>query len=168
MFLSRFSLIFNYLLLVMSHIMSKFGFAWRAQPKSLLQSRNRNWLKMSTNAENTSPPPVRRHPTQTSRRDGMGKPKGYANPLNRYTLEKHTLSGLPPGLSPICSSSSTALPSHSHTSFTVLGIESSCDDTGVAIVRSDGTILSNIVMSQHNVHAKFGGVVPSLAMEAHK
>jgi N6-L-threonylcarbamoyladenine synthase len=32
--------------------------------------------------------------------------------------------------------------------FTVLGIETSCDDTGVAIVRSDGKILSNIVMSQ--------------------
>ena len=32
--------------------------------------------------------------------------------------------------------------------FTVLGIETSCDDTGVGIVRSDGQILSNVLMSQ--------------------
>lgn len=50
----------------------------------------------------------------------------------------------------------------------MLGIESSCDDTGVAVVRSDGVVLSNIVYSQYGIHEKFGGVVPSLAMEAHK
>ena len=35
-----------------------------------------------------------------------------------------------------------------HKPFVVLGIETSCDDTGVAIVRSDGKILSNVLMSQ--------------------
>ncbi|KAJ1394857.1 glycoprotease family-domain-containing protein, partial [Ochromonadaceae sp. CCMP2298] len=52
--------------------------------------------------------------------------------------------------------------------FLVLGIESSCDDTGVAVVRSDGTVLSNVVYSQTAIHEKFGGIVPSLAMEAHR
>ncbi len=49
-----------------------------------------------------------------------------------------------------------------------VGIESSCDDTGVAIVRSDGYILSNVLYSQQAIHEKFGGIVPSLAMNAHK
>lgn len=48
-----------------------------------------------------------------------------------------------------------------------MGIESSCDDTGVAIVSSQGTILSNIVCSQADIHAAWGGVVPKLAQEAH-
>ena len=73
-------------------------------------------------------------------RDGLGIAKGYANNNNRYILETHTLSGLPEAISLSSSSSSS--------SFIVLGIESSCDDTGVAIVKSDGTILSNIVLSQ--------------------
>lgn len=53
---------------------------------------------------------------------------------------------------------------------TVLGIESSCDDTAAAIVRvSDGEteILSNIVEGQSALHAPFGGVVPEIAARAH-
>jgi N6-L-threonylcarbamoyladenine synthase len=50
---------------------------------------------------------------------------------------------------------------------TVLGVESSCDDTGVGVVRSDGAVLSNVVASQFAVHAEFGGVVPRLAARAH-
>jgi len=52
--------------------------------------------------------------------------------------------------------------------FTVLGIESSCDDTGVAIVRSDGTILGEALASQGEIHEKWGGVVPGLARTAHE
>ena len=52
--------------------------------------------------------------------------------------------------------------------FVVLGIESSCDDTGAAIVRSDGTILGEALASQSDIHEQWGGVVPNLAMEAHK
>ena len=74
-------------------------------------------------------------------RDGLGIAKGYANNQNRYVLEQHTLSGLPIAIS----KNDDDIISKS---FIVLGIESSCDDTGVAIVRSDGTILSNIVLSQ--------------------
>ncbi len=56
-------------------------------------------------------------------------------------------------------------------SLTILGLESSCDDTGAAIVRqsSDGTvsILSSVVASQTDLHADFGGVVPEIAARAH-
>jgi tRNA N6-adenosine threonylcarbamoyltransferase len=51
--------------------------------------------------------------------------------------------------------------------FTVLGIESSCDDTGAAVVRSDGTILGEALASQHDIHEAWGGVVPGLARDAH-
>lgn len=52
--------------------------------------------------------------------------------------------------------------------FTVLGIETSCDDTAVGIVRSDGVILADEATSQYGVHANYGGVVPGLAREAHE
>jgi N6-L-threonylcarbamoyladenine synthase len=49
----------------------------------------------------------------------------------------------------------------------ILGIESSCDDTGVAIIRDDKTILSNIVFSQLKEHAPYKGVVPEIASRSH-
>lgn len=49
---------------------------------------------------------------------------------------------------------------------TILGIESSCDDTSAAVIRN-GIILSNIIASQ-KVHEKYGGVVPELASRAHQ
>lgn len=49
----------------------------------------------------------------------------------------------------------------------VLGIETSCDETGVAIVGGDKRILSNLVLSQIKDHAVFGGVVPEIAARAH-
>lgn len=49
---------------------------------------------------------------------------------------------------------------------TILGIESSCDDTSAAIIR-DGMILSNVVAGQ-KVHEEYGGVVPELASRAHQ
>ncbi|HEX5951224.1 MAG TPA: tRNA (adenosine(37)-N6)-threonylcarbamoyltransferase complex transferase subunit TsaD, partial [Actinomycetota bacterium] len=48
----------------------------------------------------------------------------------------------------------------------VLGIETSCDETAVAVVQ-DRTVLSNVVSSQTDLHARFGGVVPELASRAH-
>jgi N6-L-threonylcarbamoyladenine synthase len=55
--------------------------------------------------------------------------------------------------------------------FTVLGIETSCDETAAAVVRKNadgrGAILSDIVLSQTNEHAAFGGVVPEIAARAH-
>ncbi len=49
----------------------------------------------------------------------------------------------------------------------VLGIESSCDDTAAAVVRSDRAILSSVVTDQATLHAAFGGVVPEIAARAH-
>ncbi|KAJ6644846.1 tRNA N6-adenosine threonylcarbamoyltransferase [Pseudolycoriella hygida] len=49
----------------------------------------------------------------------------------------------------------------------ILGIESSCDDTGVAIVNSDREILANIVISQTKEHALYQGVVPEIAARSH-
>lgn len=49
---------------------------------------------------------------------------------------------------------------------TILGIESSCDDTSAAVIR-DGVILSNIIAGQA-VHERYGGVVPELASRAHQ
>lgn len=49
----------------------------------------------------------------------------------------------------------------------ILGIETSCDETAAAVLRGDGTILANVVSSQHGIHARFGGVVPELASRAH-
>ena len=51
--------------------------------------------------------------------------------------------------------------------FLVLGIESSCDETAAAIVRSDGAVLSSQVASQMEIHAAHGGVVPEIAARAH-
>lgn len=49
----------------------------------------------------------------------------------------------------------------------VLGIETSCDETAASVLGTDGSILSNVIASQHAVHQRFGGVVPELASRAH-
>lgn len=49
----------------------------------------------------------------------------------------------------------------------VLGIESTCDETGAAIVRNGKEILSNIVASSADIHEKYGGVFPELACRRH-
>lgn len=49
----------------------------------------------------------------------------------------------------------------------ILGIESTCDETACAIVRNGTDILSNIVASQIDLHAVYGGVVPELACRRH-
>lgn len=49
----------------------------------------------------------------------------------------------------------------------VLGIESSCDETGCAIVKEGKDILAHTVASQHDIHSKYGGVFPELASRRH-
>jgi N6-L-threonylcarbamoyladenine synthase len=49
----------------------------------------------------------------------------------------------------------------------ILGIETSCDETAAALVTEDGEIASNVVASQANLHAKYGGVVPEVASRRH-
>ena len=51
--------------------------------------------------------------------------------------------------------------------FITMGIESSCDETAIAIVADGRTVLSNIISSQIAVHKVFGGVVPEIASRHH-
>ncbi|MCL2587457.1 MAG: tRNA (adenosine(37)-N6)-threonylcarbamoyltransferase complex transferase subunit TsaD [Firmicutes bacterium] len=49
----------------------------------------------------------------------------------------------------------------------VLAIETSCDETAAAVVNGDGKILSNVIASQMDIHARYGGVVPEIASRNH-
>ena len=49
----------------------------------------------------------------------------------------------------------------------LLAIESSCDETAAAVIDRRLTVLSNVVSSQHELHQRFGGVVPEIASRAH-
>ena len=49
----------------------------------------------------------------------------------------------------------------------ILAIETSCDETAAAVVSRDGYVLSNIVSSQAELHARYGGVVPEVASRRH-
>jgi N6-L-threonylcarbamoyladenine synthase len=49
----------------------------------------------------------------------------------------------------------------------ILGIETSCDETAAAVVTHDGEIRANVVASQAELHARFGGVVPEVASRRH-
>ena len=82
---------------------------------------------------------------------GVAKGRSMKKTRPRYGLPERAWSGLP-----------------KRDPYVVLGIESSCDDTAAAVVRSDGVILSESVVSQHAIHAEWGGVVPNLAKQAHE
>jgi N6-L-threonylcarbamoyladenine synthase len=49
----------------------------------------------------------------------------------------------------------------------VLGIETSCDETAIAVVQDGVTVRSNLISSQVHLHERFGGVVPEVASRAH-
>jgi N6-L-threonylcarbamoyladenine synthase len=49
----------------------------------------------------------------------------------------------------------------------ILGIETSCDETAAALVTTEGEIVANVVASQADLHARFGGVVPEVASRRH-
>lgn len=49
----------------------------------------------------------------------------------------------------------------------ILAIESSCDETSVAVVKNGDEILANVIASQINSHKRFGGVVPEVASRHH-
>jgi N6-L-threonylcarbamoyladenine synthase len=49
----------------------------------------------------------------------------------------------------------------------ILGIETSCDETAASLVTDEGEIISNVVASQADLHAKYGGVVPEVASRRH-
>ena len=49
----------------------------------------------------------------------------------------------------------------------ILAFESSCDETAAAVVEDGRVVLSNIVLSQIDIHHRYGGVVPEIASRAH-
>ncbi len=49
----------------------------------------------------------------------------------------------------------------------VLGIETSCDETSVSIVKNGREVLSNVIESQIKIHENYGGVVPEIASRCH-
>ena len=49
----------------------------------------------------------------------------------------------------------------------ILGIESSCDETAASVVEDGRVLLSNVVNSQIDIHAVYGGVVPEVAARSH-
>ena len=49
----------------------------------------------------------------------------------------------------------------------IMAIESSCDETSVAVVKNGREIISNVISSQIDMHKKFGGVVPEVASRMH-
>jgi N6-L-threonylcarbamoyladenine synthase len=49
----------------------------------------------------------------------------------------------------------------------ILGLETSCDETAAALISRDGLILANVVSSQADLHARYGGVVPEVASRRH-
>jgi N6-L-threonylcarbamoyladenine synthase len=49
----------------------------------------------------------------------------------------------------------------------ILGLETSCDETAAALISRDGSILANVVASQADLHARYGGVVPEVASRRH-
>ncbi len=54
-----------------------------------------------------------------------------------------------------------------HQDFLTLGIETSCDETSVAVLRGEFDVLANAVYSQADLHARYGGVVPEVASRNH-
>lgn len=57
--------------------------------------------------------------------------------------------------------------SSNNTIRTILAIESSCDETACAIIRNGREVLTNVIASQADLHAQFGGVVPEVAARSH-
>ena len=49
----------------------------------------------------------------------------------------------------------------------IMGIETSCDETSVAIVKNGREVLSNVINTQIKIHEKYGGVVPEIASRCH-
>ncbi|MBD0338845.1 MAG: tRNA (adenosine(37)-N6)-threonylcarbamoyltransferase complex transferase subunit TsaD, partial [Thermoleophilia bacterium] len=49
----------------------------------------------------------------------------------------------------------------------ILALETSCDETAAAVVTSEGEVRSNVVSSQAELHARYGGVVPEVASRRH-
>jgi N6-L-threonylcarbamoyladenine synthase len=65
---------------------------------------------------------------------------------------------------PLPPASVSSVPS---STLTLLGLETSCDETAAAVMRGEDGLLSSVLYSQHDVHRRYGGVVPELAARRH-
>ena len=54
-----------------------------------------------------------------------------------------------------------------HSQMNILGIETSCDETSVGVVDADGYVLANVIATQVDIHARYGGIVPEVASRQH-
>ncbi|XP_057500408.1 probable tRNA N6-adenosine threonylcarbamoyltransferase, mitochondrial isoform X2 [Actinidia eriantha] len=108
-----------------------------------------------------------------SRLKSLSKPS-FHNPFRTLrTLQLHYKSSFISSFAALSMSNSNfpkpliQNPSKSADNLVILGIETSCDDTAAAVVRSSGEILSQVVSSQADLLARYGGVAPKMAEEAH-
>ncbi|KAJ4848726.1 glutamated carboxypeptidase [Turnera subulata] len=90
--------------------------------------------------------------------------KTHPKPINQLFSRPKSPSITSKFLSSSKSQSQTTASNHD---LVVLGIETSCDDTAAAVVRGNGEILSQVVSSQADLLARYGGVAPKMAEEAH-
>lgn len=105
------------------------------------------------------------------RRANVGVPKGVDTGMRNPALtaetspwEDYLLPELPGNSAP---ENPDRFSSPRERPYVVLGVESSCDDTAAAVVRSDGTILGEASVSQDQLTEEWGGVVPHVARDAH-
>jgi N6-L-threonylcarbamoyladenine synthase len=89
---------------------------------------------------------------------------GMAKAVDRGQFSVTYNPGGPDGISFTAKSGLPSLANH----FVVLGVETSCDDTGAAVVSSEGKILGEALASQAEIHEEYGGIVPGLAKSAHE
>ena len=113
---------------------------------------------------NSAPKESRKQKSLQSGREKRRKFIGLAKAVDRGQWENTYSPGGENGMS---FEAKSGLPNRDKP-FCVLGVESSCDDTGAAIIRSDGIILGESLASQHEIHEEWGGVVPGLAKTAHE
>src|SRR5207248_5275358 len=113
-------------------------------------------------------PPVR-HPQELLRRDQRGRPghvgrrrrQRRVRPAHRQDREGPPRAHHRRGAQGVVAGDPRPDP------FLVLGIETSCDETAASVVANGAAVLSSVVSSQVDLHARFGGVVPEIASRAH-
>ncbi|TKY63712.1 tRNA N6-adenosine threonylcarbamoyltransferase [Spatholobus suberectus] len=101
-------------------------------------------------------------PSTLSRINFLSKPPSFCSALTTFRRNQLSLNS-----SFAASFRGVSSASQRDGDIVVLGIETSCDDTAAAVVRSNGEILSQVVSSQADLLAKYGGVAPKMAEEAH-
>lgn len=116
----------------------------------------------------TSPEiPVNETPKEKRRRKAKDKRRKFIGMAKAVDRGQWANVYRPGGYDGVTFAARSGLPNRT-VPFTVLGIESSCDDTGAAVVRSDGVILGESLASQNEIHEEWGGIVPGLAKNAHE